>query len=77
MIIVRGRAEIHNLPQGSMKNTQSWCFLPSPSGSSRTAVLKLEGKFGINFDLHPTDFFSFSVYLNHNMIISETILKTE
>lgn len=77
MIIVRGRAEIHNLPQGRMKNTQSCCFLPSPSGSSRTAVLKLGGKFGINCDLNPTGFFSFSVYLDQNMIISEIIPKTE
>lgn len=77
MILVRGRAEIHNLPQGRMKNTQSWCFLPSLSGSSRTAVLRLGGKLGINFDLHPTGFFSFSVYLDQNMIISEIILKTE
>lgn len=77
MIIVRGRAEIHNLPQGRMKNTQSFCFLPSPSGSSRNAVLKLGGKFGVNCDLHPTGFFSCSVYPDQNIIISEIILKTE
>lgn len=62
MILMGGTAEIQNPPQGSVKYTQSRCFLPSPSDSSRTAVLKLDGKIWVNFDLHPAGF-SFSVFL--------------
>jgi len=63
VILTGGTAEIQNPLQGRVKNTWSWCFLPSPSHStSRAAVLKLGGKFGVNFGLHPAGFIS-SVFL--------------